>query len=149
MKRRFLAFSVAILGMVLGATAQEDDTAIRAKTTVHGDGTRTEMITNPVDKTMRATTYDAADKVIGKVLNRLNDDLEPIEAFAYDPNGKPLYRTEFKRDFNGRVTEMIDYTTENKLIRRLVYSYDSVGKVTGIKAYDANGREIPSQKRQK
>lgn len=150
MTKRFLATTVAILGLAkLATTAQGESDAIIAKTTVHADGTRTEMITNPVEKTMRATTYDAADKVLFKVLNRLNDDLVPMEAFTYDADGKPLYRTKFNRDFNGRVLEMTEFTVKGKVIRRLVYSYDSIGKVVGIKAYDGNGKEIPPQKRKK
>jgi antitoxin component YwqK of YwqJK toxin-antitoxin module len=147
MTTRLLAVGLVLLGVAEHSMGQGESAAIRAKTTVHGDGTRTETITNVDEKTMRATTYDASGKVLLKVLNRLNDDLEPVQAFYYDPTGKPLYRSVYKRDFNGRVTEVTDFSTTGKTLRRLVYSYDSVGKVMGIKAYDGNGNEIPSQRR--
>jgi hypothetical protein len=144
----FRAFSWVILITAIAGfrAAGEEGVAIRAKTVAHADGTYTEIVTDPEEMVSRATTYNAAGKVMGKVLSRLNDDWEPLKTYTYDAAGKPLYWTELKRDLNGRVSEAIDYTPQNKLIRRVAYSYDTSGKLTAVKTFDSEGREIVARK---
>lgn len=135
----WVIFLVSLLGVRVGA---QGDGAIRAKTVAHADGSYTEIVTNENEMVSRVTNYDAAGKVRGKILNRLGSNLEPLKSYIYDSKGSPLYWCELKRDSNGRVSESIEYTPQNKLIRRVVYSYNSFGKLVGVKTFDSKGREI-------
>ena len=125
----------------------EEGAPIRAKTIAHADGSYTEIVTDANEMVSRATTYNAAGKVLGKVLHRLDSNLEPLTSYTYDPAGKPLYWTELKRDLDGRVSEAVDYTPRNEMLRRIVYTYDKFGKLTAVKAFDAQGREIVPRKK--
>ena len=142
-----LLTTTLLLALAVSFARAQEDLAVRAKTTTFPDGSYSEVIVDPRERTMRSTNHDASGKVTGKVLHKLNAKMEPVESFAYDPAGKPLYRTELKQDASGRVTEALDYTPKNKLIRRIVYTYDSLGQVSGVKAYDAAGNEIPMPKK--
>jgi hypothetical protein len=144
---RAFAWILLVTAVAVLRAVGEEGVAIRAKTVAHADGSYTEIVTDQAEMVSRATTYNAAGKIMGKVLNRLNDNFEPLTSYNYDTAGKPLYWAEWKRDLNGRVIQVIEYTPQNKLIRRVAYSYDSFGKLTGVKAFDSEGREIVARQK--
>ena len=60
----------------------------------------------------------------------------------YTADNKPVFKATYTRDELDRVTEEADYTMANQLIRRFVYEFGADGKVSRIRAYDANGNEM-------
>ncbi len=140
----WVIFFPSLLGVSDGAKGEG---TIRAKTVAHADGSYTEIITDEKEMVSRVTNYDAAGKVIGKMLNRLGSNLEPLKSYVYDSEGRPLYWAKLKRDSNGRVSESTEYTPQNKMIRRVVYRYDTIGKLMGVKTFDSEGREIVAPKK--
>ncbi len=147
MSLRAFAWAIILVSLVGVRSVAKGDAAIRAKTVAHADGSYTEIVTDENEMVSRVTNYDAGGKVIGKMLNRLGSNLEPLKSYTYDPAGKPLFWAELKRDANGRVSESIEYTPKNRLIRRVVYSYDTFGKVIDVKSFDSEGREIVALKK--
>ena len=137
-------FLVYVAGVRVGA---QGDRGMRAKTVAHADGSYTEIVTDEKEMVSRVTTYDSTGKVLGKMLNRLGSNLEPLKSYTYDPEGKPLYWTKLKHDSKGRVSEAIEYTPRNRLIRRMAFSYDSLGKLTGVRTFDSEGHEIVAPKK--
>ena len=134
-------FAVALLPILCPAQDASDDT-IHAVTTLHADGTRTVAITNPDTHTSEADTYNAANKLIEKIIYALDDNNQPATGVVYTPDNKPAFKTVYKHDDFSRVTEEDDYTMGDQLIRRFVYELGADGKVIRIRAYDAQGNEL-------
>ena len=126
--------------------AQDDSAgdAIHASTVYHEDGTRTQTVTDPGKHTSEATTYDAHEKVMQKIVYTLDENDQAETGIIYNGNGAPLYKSSYKHDSMNRISEEDDYSMDDTLIRRFVYHFDTNGKVSGITAYDGQGNEIPS-----
>ena len=142
MSLRALAWVICIVYLVGVRVGAKGDGGMRAKTVAHADGSYTEVITDEEEMISRVTTFDATGKVLGKMLNRLGSNFEPLKSYTYDPAGKPLYWTELKHDSKGRVREAIEYTPRNQFIRRMVFSYDTAGKLANVRTFDSKGHEI-------
>jgi hypothetical protein len=124
------------------ASSDAPDDAIHAVTTLHADGTRTVAITNPDTHTSEADTYNAANKLVEKIIYTLDENNQPASGVVYTPDNRPAFKTTYKRNDFNRVTEEDDYTMDDQLLRRFVYEYGAGGKVIGIRAYDAQGNEL-------
>lgn len=116
----------------------QDDT-IRVTTTLRADGSRVDKKVDPAAKEVIETVYDTKEKVTQTLKYRINDNGDPVEGVAYDAAGKPLMKVSYKHDGSNRVSEQIESTPEDKVIRRLVYKYDNMGKLAGVDTYDADG----------
>lgn len=134
-----------LLSLILLAPAAFAQQAIRATTTMHGDGTRTEETINPYDKTQTAVTLNAGDKVLQRVVYQLDENNLATTAIIYDGKGIPLYKAEYKRNMQGLVSEERNFTPKDDFIRRMVYTYDVSGNMTRIDSYDVQGRLIDSR----
>lgn len=139
MKKSCASF-LLVLSVLLTAAAQED-AAIKVTTTVHEDGTRTEMKTDPQAQTAEATTY-SGDKVLRRIAYKLDAEGNMQEGNVFSSDGKLIFRALFKRDGLNRVVEEINYAPDGTLVRRLVYGYDSNGRIAKIDAFDAEGNAI-------
>lgn len=118
------------------------DNAIRVTTTLHEDGTKTVTQMNPDSHTSEASTYDARDHLRQKIVYALNERNQPESGVVYTPDNKPVFKAAYTRDNLDRVTEEADYTMADQLIRRFVYEFGADGKVSRIRAFDANGVEM-------
>src|SRR5437016_5447745 len=119
--------------------AQEDVAAIKVTTTLHDDGSKTVTKLDPDQHTSEATTYDGANKLKQRIVYELDDQNQPASGTVYAANGDVVLKSVYKRDAANRISEEIDYTPDDKLLRRFVYEFGSNGKVTRIRAFDANG----------
>jgi hypothetical protein len=129
----------------IGLQAQdsgEPDNSIHAVTTLHEDGTKTETITDPDKHTTEATTYNAANKMIERIVYTLDDQNQAVTGVVYSAANKPVFKAEYKHDDSGRISEEDDYTMADQLIRRFVYEFGPNGKVIRIRGYDAQGNEM-------
>jgi len=123
--------------------AQDDaDNSIHAVTVLHEDGTKTVTVTDPVKHTSEASTYDGGDKLTQKIVYTLDDNNQLASGIVYTPDNRPLYKSVYKRDAMGRVSEEDDSKMDDTPIGRFVYEYAPSGKLHRIRAYDSQGNEI-------
>lgn len=140
-------FSIFACVLCVPALCAQEDAPIRVTSTLHADGSRTDRQMNPYEKTAIETTYDAADKLMQKVVYKIDQNGDATEGMAYDAKGKPILGLKFTVDpATRRVTERYESTPAGKLIRKLVYHYGPNGKVRKVDAYDGNGQLIPGRR---
>jgi hypothetical protein len=145
---RFLPLLLA-LALLPGLCAAQDsstdgsaDNAIHAVTTLHDDGTKTVTITDPDKHSSEASTYDAGNKLVQKIIYTLDDNNQPASGVVYTATDRPLFKSVYKRDDFSRVVEEDDYSMDDQLIRRFVYEFGANGQVVRIRAYDGQGNEL-------
>ena len=126
---------VTLAGMPV--SAQEG--GIKSTTTLHPDGTRTDMIQNFATRTAESKTYDAGGKVIQSMKYTLDEQGKLAEGTAFSAKGVAMYKYTYRRDSTGQLQEEDNLTPEGKLLRRLVYHYKTNGEIGGIDTYDAQG----------
>ena len=141
---RGACFLLIALAGVSGGLAQDEgsDNAIHAITTLHEDGTKTVTITDPDKRTSEASTYDARDKLIQKIIYALDDNNRPATGVVYAKDNSPVLKTVYKHDDMNRLSEEDDYTMDDQLLRRFVYDFDSSGDITQIHTFDSQGNEV-------
>lgn len=124
------------------AQAQQGGAPIHVTSTIHNDGTRTEMKTDPDNHTAESTTYDAANKMRQRTVYSLDENGQAVGGTVYSPKNLPLYKLVYKRDGMNRVNEVDAYSMKDVLLTRMIYHYDAKGKVISVDTLDANGRTV-------
>jgi hypothetical protein len=143
MGNRFRVCAGIVAALLLGGLGQAQEPApLKVTTTLHGDGTRTDTQIDSDARTGTATTMDAAGKVLRKVEYQLDEANQPKAALVYNGKGVLVYKAAYKRDGAGRVIEEANYTANDQLVRRLVYTYGANDRVTNVQTFDASGREV-------
>jgi hypothetical protein len=142
MKLRFSLPFAFLLAACPVLHAQDAPGVIKLTTTIHPDGTKTVMQSDPEAHTAQSSTYDASNKLLTKTVFNLDDQGQTTGASVFSGKGALVYNLKYKIDGNGRVSEVQTFSAKDVLISRQVYSYDSAGKVLRILSYDANGNEI-------
>lgn len=107
--------------------------AIRAATIMHKDGTYTETVVNMDTRIETNKTFDAGKRLMNQVVYRLDDQGQHVSAFVYNQAGKLTGKVLYKRNSANVVTEQIDYTANNQMIRRIFFKYDTQGHVIGTR----------------
>lgn len=123
------------------AAAQEFGT-IRASTTVHGDGTRSLIVSNPENGTMEETVTDAAGKALRKIVYQVDENSLPKNAIFYDGKGKITSKAVYQRDGTGRIERETIFSANDQVLRKRIYQYGAKNKVSAIAEFDADGRPI-------
>jgi hypothetical protein len=132
--------------------AQDDSTAdntIHAITALHPDGSRTVTITNPDNHSSEASTYDAAKRLIEKIVYALDDNNQPVSGVVYTSKNTPAFKTVYKHDESNRITEEDDFTMADQLMRRFTYEFGPDGKLARVRAFDSQGNELQQTGAQK
>jgi hypothetical protein len=145
---RYLPILLAIAAAAPGLCLAQDDSsdnAIHAITAIHEDGTKTVTITDPDKHSSEATTYDARDRVIEKIVYALDDNNSPITGVVYGPDNNPAFKTVYKHDDFNRISEEDDYTLDGQLIRRFTYDFGPDGNLRRIHAFDSQGNELQEE----
>jgi len=148
--KKFSVLAVAFFCSAGALFAQDDGnaSAIKVTTVLHEDGTKTITRVNREERTSEATTLDAGDKMMQRIVYSLDDRGQPQTAVVYAANGQPVMRAAYKHDTYGRTTEEGNYTVEGKLVRRIVFEFGANGSVSGMRVFDANGNELPTDSNQ-
>ena len=136
---------IVILASGRPAHAQDGADApkpIHVTETLHSDGTRTVMTTNPDDHSAESQTFNQANKLLERIVYVLDEQGQATGATGYSPKGKALYKLTYKRDEQNRVNEVDTFTVNDILVSKTVYHYAQGGKVIGVDTYDANGNQI-------
>ena len=117
---------------------------IKATTTLHPDGTRTDLIRDLDAATAESKTLDAAGKLLQRSTFKLDENGEPIEGIVYNAKGQASYKFVYNRNTSGLISEELDMSADGKLLRKLIYRYGSTGQIAGIDAFDAEGNPLKS-----
>jgi hypothetical protein len=142
--KQFLLFIPLFLAVCRTGFAQAQPGVIHVTSTLHDDGTRTDMQTNPDEHTAESKTYNQAGKLMQRIVFTLDDRGLAIASALYSAKNILVSKAAYKYDGMNRATEVAAYTPANKLVSRQVFHYDSRNKVTGIDTYDAAGNLIQS-----
>lgn len=137
-----ILIAIALVPGVAAAQDDADSDAIHAVTVIHEDGTKTSTITDPEKHSAEATTYDARDKVLEKIVYALDDTNQIASGIVYNANNRAVFKAAYKRDDMNRMAEEDDYTMNDQLLRRFVYEYGPTGRLVRIRAYDSQGNEM-------
>lgn len=113
--------------------------AIKATTTVHSDGTKSTLVVNPEAQSAEETFYDTSGKVTGKIVYPLDPQNQPIGAITYNAKGVVVAKSSYQRDSSGRIGEETITSAAGQFLRRRVYSYSTLNKISRVDEYDANG----------
>ncbi len=114
---------------------------IKATTKVFADGTRSNTVVDPDQRTAIETIVDTADRVLRKITFLLDEHNIAIGAVHYDPKGNIRYKESFQRDGFNRVLETTFSSGEGKLLGKRLYVYNG-DKVARMDDYDAGGALI-------
>ena len=96
--------------------------AIKATTTVHSDGTRSTLMVNPEAQSAEETFFDAAGKIMRKIVYPLDAQNQPIGAINYNARGQVIARSSYQRDASGRISEETITAAGGQFLRRRVSS---------------------------
>lgn len=124
------------------SSSDQSDNTIHAITALHEDGTRTVTVTNPDNHSSEATTYDARNRLIEKVVYVLDDSNTPITGTVYGPDNQAAFKTTYKHDDYNRIIEEDDFTMDDQLIRRFTYDFGADGKLLRVRGFDSQGNEL-------
>ena len=141
MKRLLLAFSLAGLLACAAGHAQEGGTPIKITSTLHNDGTRTDIQKDLDNHTSETKIFDASKRLVQRCLYTLDEQGREREGVVFDAKDKVVARVALTYDPLGRVSEQIEKAPNGALLRRLVFTRDANDRVT-IVAYDAQGNLI-------
>lgn len=149
MKRPLIVWMLALAAAVAVAPSapgqQEAPRGIKVTSTLHDDGTRTDMQVDYDSLTAESKTYNASKKLIQRVTYTTDDQGKLLEGVIYNAKEQVTGRVAYTYDDQGRMQEQMDLSPKGDLIRRLVYHYNAQGRVSGIDAYDAKGNlMVPS-----
>jgi len=142
MKLPFFALTLAVLLAVSSAFAQEGGVSIKVTTTLHEDGSRTDMQTDLDARTADSKTYNSAKKLVQRATYTLDEQGRLEEGVIYDAKDKVISRVSYKYNAMGHVSDQFEKAPNGALLRRLVYRYDPNGRVIGIDAYDGAGNQL-------
>jgi hypothetical protein len=115
---------------------------IRVTTTIHADGSKTVMQTNPDNHTAEAANYDKGNNLQSRIVYNLDDSGQAIGGSAYSAKGKLICKMRYIRDLQNRVGEVDTYSPTDQLTMKQVYHYDSNNRVVKIDVYDGNGNPM-------
>jgi len=129
----------------LALNAQEAGSAVKVTTTLHSDGTQTVLKTDPDSHTAESTLLDASQKVLQRTVYALDDQGQFTNASIYDGQGKLVYKSTYTRDESNHLKEQVDTTADDKVVRKLTFEYNNLGKLVRVRSFDATGNETTPQ----
>lgn len=147
MKSKLFLFSSLLLfapGAPVRSQNPAPDNTIRVTTTIHTDGTKTVMQSDPEKRIAESSNYDHANKLTQKTVFDLDDQGQAVGGSVYSAKGVLTGKMQYKRDAMNRVSEVLTFTPDDKLLLRAVYSYDAGNRVVKIDTFDAAGNVVKS-----
>lgn len=124
--------------MCAGASAQVAYDKPLARVVRNADGTRLSTKVDPYNQVVEEVFFDAKGVVVWKLVRELDDALQPLKATKYDGNNRVLSKHRYLC-IKGRVEEEEVLDPKEALVGRLVFYYDSKGRMSKIEQFDAAG----------
>ena len=124
--------------------AQEEETTgpVSVKTLLKDDGTKVVTRNDPTEKISEVTTFNDKDVLLSRAVYSLDDARRATALQMFDGKGKLQYRSELTLDTYGTLSEEKRYNAAGTYLGRLVYGYDSKGRLRKIDAYDPAGNLV-------
>ena len=133
--QRFASRRVCILALLTFVVwlpclthADDDPNKIVAQLILKDDGSRMEVVRNPQARTLEMTSRDGLGNISRRDVFKLNAAGDPVGCQTYDASGKLIYRVKYAFDDMGRKIEEATYNKRGKMVRRVKQRYDSNGK---------------------
>lgn len=133
------------LGMALafGALGSEGAAQVSyakplARVVRNEDGTRLSTKVDPHNQTVEEVLSDAKGGVIWKLVRELDEAMQPLRATKYDGQDRILSRHRYLC-IKGRVEEEEVLDAKEALVGRLVFYYDTKGRMSRIEQFNAAG----------
>ena len=137
--KRCLYVLLLLLALAMPGMGQEESKGIKVTSTLHDDGSRTDLQTDYDALTAESKTYNSAKKLVQSATYTLNAQGQILEGILYDGKGKIGGQVAYSYDAQGRMSEELDKSANGTPLRRLVFYYDANGRVSGIDTYDGQG----------
>jgi hypothetical protein len=128
-----------VCGMwVAGVEAQVSYTKPLARVVRNDDGTRLSTKVDPYNQMVEEVLFDARGGVIWKLVRELDEALQPWKATKYNGENRILSKHRYLC-VKGRVEEEEVLDANETLVGRLVFYYDSKGRMSRIEQFNAAG----------
>lgn len=137
--KRCLPILLLLLIVALPGMGQEESKGIKVTSTLHDDGSRTDLQTDYDALTAESKTCNASKKLIQSASYTINAQGQILEGTVYDGKGKLAGQVAYRYDSQGHMSEQLDKSANGTPLRRLVFYYDANGHVSGIDTYDGKG----------
>ena len=109
-----------------------------ARVVRNNDGTRLSTKVDPYNQVVEEVLSDSKDAVIWKLVRELDEALQPLRATKYDGQNRILSKHRYLC-IKGRVEEEEVLDPRDALVGRLVFYYDSKGRMSRIEQFNAAG----------
>ena len=102
------------------------------------DGTRLSTKVDPHNQTVEEVLSDSKGGVLWRLVRELDEALQPLKATKYDGQNRILSRHRYLC-IKGRVEEEDVLDAKEALVGRLVFYYDTKGRMSRIEQFNAAG----------
>jgi hypothetical protein len=130
-----LALSIVALGLP----------PVRITNREYPDGSGSSKETDPSKRQSVETFYDSRRKMTHKIVQKLDDRLQPLSAIFYNAKGVIFQKSAYKLDGEDRIIQEVFYDSQDRLLGTKNYNYGTRnGKavVVTVDSYDSNGNLI-------
>lgn len=137
-----LALALGSPGRIHAQLATATPDTIRVTVSMNADGTRTTYEFDAAHHRATATTTTKDGKMVGRIRYVLDDEKRFASGDVYGPDEQLRFKTLYKYDATGKLTQETQMGADDSLRNRIVYAYDKNGRQTGYTVYDASGKVI-------
>lgn len=109
-----------------------------ARVVRNADGTRLNIKVDPHSQRVEEVLEDANKAVIWRILKELDDAFQPLRATKYDSKNNVVSRHRYLV-LRGRTEEEEIRDANDKFLSKLVFYYDSKGRMTRVEQLNAQG----------
>ena len=137
---RFSVLLVLLASCAVGAegVAQVSYTKPLARVVRNEDGTRLSTKVDPHNQIVEEILSDSKGGVLWKLVRELDEAFQPLKATKYDGQNRVLSRHRYLC-IRGRVEEEEVLDAKEALVGRLVFYYDTKGRMSRIEQFNAAG----------
>ena len=135
---RLLALLVTLGTMGAEGAAQVSYAKPLARVVRNEDGTRLSTKVDPHNQLVEEILSDSKGAVLWKLVRELDEALQPMKATKYDGQNRILSRHRYLC-VKGRVEEEEVLDAREALVGRLVFYYDTKGRMSRIEQFNAAG----------
>ena len=143
--RPLLICCVGFWLLPLSAFSQSPYSIPLSKIIKNEDGTRLTRQVDPDNQRVEEVLKDASNKTIWRLVMELDDELQPMKGVKFDGQDQVVSRHNYIC-LKGRLEEEEVMDSKGKLLAKMVYFYDSKGRMNRIDHLNAAGALISSSK---
>ena len=140
-----VALAILALSVLVGIShrleAQSPYQQPSARVVRNQDGTRLNIRVDPHNQGVEETMEDASRAVLWRLVKELDDALLPKKATKFDGRNKVVSKHRYTY-LRGRLEEEEISDSNDNLISKLVFYYDSKGRMNRVEQLNANGQVV-------